>query len=171
MITETFRKNIVWNLNQVTVQVGHAENVKGRAKSGYIKAAVVIAAAVTEALVYQLLNDNQHLAMPIEDLKCINSHPLPPEYKGENGEMLSICQRIRPKFELNKYTDLYRTNKICFDLGLYPKTIYEKVEKIRKLRKKLHIQGLEQVDRSYTTKELDLIGSVINYLIGKVNPQ
>ena len=45
---------------------------------------------------------------------------------------------------------------------------FNKIEKIRHLRNKIHIQGLEDLDRSYRRHELEFIGSVMNELLSKV---
>lgn len=42
MDKEIFKQNIEWNIDQIAVQFAQAENVKGRAKSGFYKAAVVL---------------------------------------------------------------------------------------------------------------------------------
>ena len=98
MNSETFNKNVQWNLEQVAVQVGHAERVKARARSGYYKSAIILAAAITEALAYKLLEQNNNLEMPLEDWQCIHSNFLPQTYKSTKGNTLSICERIQPRF-------------------------------------------------------------------------
>ena len=168
MNTETFDKNVEWNLEQIAVQVGHAEKVKTRARSGYYKSAVILAAAIVEALAYKVLEKSNSLEMPFEDWRCIRSNLLPQQYKSDRGERLSICERIKPKFKLNKQTDFKKVNEICFALRIFSKKLFNKIEKIRKLRNKIHIQGLDNLDRSYTKSELEFIGSVMNELLSKV---
>lgn len=169
MLTETFSKNVKWNLEQIAVQVGHAESVKTRARSGYYKSAIILAAAIVEALAYKTLEQNSSLDMPLEDWKCICSNFLPNKYQSNNGERLSICERKKLKFELNKQTDFKKVNEVCLTLGIFSKKLFNKIERVRKLRNKIHIQGLNNLDRSYTKHELEFISSVMNELLGKIN--
>jgi hypothetical protein len=160
-----FFKNIQWNLEQVSVQSVLARKVKGRARSGYYKAAIIIASSVVEALAYKILSRENTERMPWEDWKCIKSNHLSPRYKSEDGNILSICERIKPRFRLEKYTDFKKVNEVCFKLEIFSKRFFRKIEKIRELRNKIHIQGLDNIDRSYTRNELEYISSVINNLL------
>ena len=168
MNTETFNQNVQWNLEQIAVQVGHAEQVKTRARSGYYKSAVILAAAIVEALAYKVLEKNNTLKMPMEDWHCVRSNFLPQQYKSDKGERLSICERTRSEFKLNKQTDFKKVNEVCLDLKIISKKLFNKIEKIRKLRNKIHIQGLDNLDRSYTKSELEFISSAMNELLGKI---
>lgn len=169
MQTEVFNKNVVWNLVQIAVQVGHAEKVKTRARSGYYKSAIILAAAIVEALAYKILEKNNYMEMPLEDWKCTKSNLLSTDYRSKNNERLSICERTQPEFKLTKQTDFKKVNEICLSLGLFSKRLFNKIEKIRHLRNKIHIQGLSDLDRSYTKHELEFISSVMNQLLGKIN--
>ena len=168
MNIDAFNKNVSWNLEQIAVQVGHAEKVKGRARSGYYKAAIILAASIVEALAYKILESNSSLPMPLEDWKCVNSIFLPNKFRSDNGERLSICERKRCKFELNKQTDFKKVNEVCFSLKIFSKKLFSKIENVRKLRNKIHIQGLSNLDRSYTKKELEIVSSVMNELLDKI---
>lgn len=168
MSTETFNKNVQWNLEQVAVQVGHAERVRTRARSGYYKSAIILAAAIVEALAYKILEQGNSLEMPLEDWQCVRSSFLSQQYKSNRGERLSICERIKPKFKLSKQTDFKKTNEVCLALKIFSKKLFDKIEKIRKLRNKIHIQGLDNLDRSYTKSELEFISSAMNELLDKV---
>lgn len=168
MDVETFNKNVEWNLEQIAVQVGHAEKVRTRARSGYYKAAIILAAAIVEAISYKVLEQNNAVEMPYEDWQCVRTSLLPQQYKSDKGERLGICERIRPKFILNRFTDFKKVNEVCFELGIFSNKLFNKIEKIRKLRNKIHIQGLDNLDRSYTKSELEFISSVMNELLSKV---
>lgn len=169
MDIDTFNKNVEWNIDLVGLQVLHAELVKGRARSGYYKTAIVIAASIVEALAYKILEQNNSLEMPLEDWRCVRSNILPKAYKSETGERLSICERKKPRFTLNKQTDFKKVNEVCFALKIFSRKLFDKIEKVRKLRNKIHIQGLDNLDRSYTKHELEFISSVMNELIGKIS--
>jgi hypothetical protein len=168
MVKDPFNENVKWNLEQVAVLVGHAESVKTRARSGYYKSAIMLASSVVEALAFKVLEKNSSLAMPLGDLECTRSNILPQIYKSDMGERLSICERKRKRFVLGRQTDFKKVNEVCFILKLFKKRLFNNIEKIRKLRNKIHIQSIGILDRSYTKKELEFISSVLLELYKKV---
>lgn len=167
MTESTLTENIKWNLEQMVVQFGHAQNVKGRARSGYYKAAIMLAASVVEALAFTILSRSK-LKMPLGDWQCRNSSFLPKFCQSKNGYRLSVCERIQPVFKLERNTDFKKVNEVCLELKIFPKRFFKKIEKVRILRNKIHIQGLGNIDRSYTKKELEFVSSVINELLDKL---
>lgn len=167
-MVDAFNKNVNWNLEQIAVQFGHAQAVKGRARSGYYKAAIVLTASIVEALTYKVLEKNKIVDMPLEDWECKNSHLLPSIFTSRSGVRLSICERNQQKFALTKFTDFKKVNEVCLKLNIFPKKLFFKIEKVRKLRNKIHIQGLDAIDRSYTKKELEFASSAVNELLGKL---
>ena len=120
MLSEIFKQNVKWNIVQIAVQVAQAERVKGRAKSGFYKAATMLAASVVEALAFKLLEVNRGVDMPLEDWRCIESNPLPKKYVVD-GAQLSICKRIQHKFQLKKHTDFKKVNEVNRKLGIFSK--------------------------------------------------
>ncbi|MDP4011780.1 MAG: hypothetical protein Q8P72_06165 [Candidatus Roizmanbacteria bacterium] len=166
MISEVFKKNVKWNIEQASIQFAQAGRVNGRERSGFYKASVMLAASVVEALAFKLLETNNHREMPFDDWTCRESYLLPEQYISD-GSRLSICKRAQEKFELKKHTDFKKINEVCYKLNLFSDKFFEDIEKIRTLRNKIHIQGLEYVDRSYTKRELEFISSMIPLLLGK----
>lgn len=165
---DSFSENVRWNLRQVTVQVEHANKVNGRAKSGYYKAAIIMAASVVEALAYKILEQNNTaLEMPFEDWEYKNCSILPSRYKSVDGCNLVICETYKPVFCLNKHTDFSKVNRVCAKLGIFSDGFFMKIDKVRELRNKIHIQGLGNIDRSYTKKELEFVSSVLEELLEK----
>lgn len=164
---ETFRQNVEWNINQIAVQFRHAELVNGRARSGYYKVAIMLAASIVEALAYKILDGNGATGI-LEDWKCTKHNFLPKDYDNNANERLSICRRVRPEFKLDKTTDFKKVNDVCHKIGIFSDKTFRRVEKIRTLRNKIHLQGLSTLDRSYTKKELESVSSVINELLGKM---
>ena len=84
MNIDAFNKNVSWNLEQIAVQVGHAEKVKGRARSGYYKAAIILAASIVEALAYKILESNFMSAREV---------PM-----STNGTAIERAERLVPTF-------------------------------------------------------------------------
>lgn len=168
MISEVFKKNVKWNVDQASTQFAHAGRVNGRAKSGFYKVAIMLAASVVEALAFKFLETNNGLEMPLDEWICRESYLLPEHYVS-NGYRLSICKRSQEKFELKKYTDFKKVNEVCHKLSLFSNNFFIDIERIRALRNKIHLQGLEYVDRSYTRKEFEFISSIISILLGRLS--
>jgi|GEM_PF-2673716 len=168
MDSNSFNKNVEWNIEQIGLQVLHAKKVNGRARSGYYKAAIVLAASVVEALAFKLLEMNKEQEMPLNDWKCLNSCFLPEKLKSANGNRLSICERKQEKFCLTKHTDFKEVNEVCKKIKIFSDQFFNKIETVRRLRNKIHIQGLENIDRSYTNKDLEFVSSVMDEFLVKI---
>ena len=167
-MNDILKKNLKWNLTQISVQSAHAQNVRGRARSGYYKVAFMLAASIVEALEHYLLQKNCQLPMPLEDIECKEHSLLPYNYTLSTDFMLAICKRIQKKFELKSNTDFVKVNEVCKKLNLVNLSLYKRIDSIREKRNNIHLQGLNVLDRSYTNKQLESVSSVISALIDKV---
>jgi hypothetical protein len=58
---------------------------------------------------------------------------------------------------------------VCLKKGLFTKRLFNKVEAVRAIRNKIHIQGLEYVDRSYTQHDVERIAMIADELLNKLN--
>lgn len=168
--TSTFRKNIEWNLTLVASQTRHAEQVKGRARSGYYKLAIIVSASIVEALVHALLVKKLGVNGEIYtgNIELYESYQLPKVFS-HSGVDLAICKRRKEKLLLSKYPDFSVINKACLSQKIYTQRIYKKVDWVRKTRNKIHLQGLDHVDRSHTKVSVEKISSVINDLLINFN--
>jgi len=168
-IPTVLENNIRWHIEQIAVQVGHADRVKGRAKSGYYKVAILLAAAVVEALAHIILvrELNKGVALPKGPWECYESHSLPQSYQS-GTQLLAICKRRQSIFKLTKKTDFAIVNKISYDLNIFSNAFFKRLEWIRATRNNIHLQGLDRIDRSYTKRQLDSVGYAIDKLIDKI---
>lgn len=171
MHEQAFWKNLEWNLNQMIVQSEQAKNVNGRARSGYYKSAILLGCSVAEALAHRLLSKRMGALktedVPFDDWECFDSKPLPDNYPAE-GIKLAICRRRRPRFVLSDQTIFKRVNEMCQKIGIFSVSEFEKIEWLRKeMRNKIHLQGLSDIERSWTKKDLDRVSSVIVFLVDK----
>lgn len=168
---EILKANVALHFEQISVQLSHADKVNGRAKSGYYKVAILLAAAAAEALAHAVLRaklDNG-ATPPLGQWECFESHNLPLTHQPQRTNyLLSICKRRQPIFRLTEKTDFARVNAVCKDLGVFSTSFYNKIERVRTLRNRIHLQSLTEVDRSYNKQKLDSIGFVINKLIDKL---
>lgn len=166
---DIFKANIEWHIELIAVQIGHADKVYGRAKSGYYKVAILLAAAVVEALAHSILKNElaKGIAPPLNSWECYECYDLPQTYQ-THACRLAICKRRQSTFQLTEKTDFLRVNKVSQDLHIFSNSFFQKIESVRTMRNRIHLQGLDQIDRSYTKRQLDSVGDVIDKLIDKI---
>ena len=143
--------------------------MRGRAKTGYYKVAILLEAAVVEALAHHILKIKIQggASIPNGPWECYECYTLPQIYQ-QGVDKLAICKRRILVFRLTNKTDFAKVNKICKDLNIFSNSFFKKIERIRTMRNRIHLQGLDQIDRSYTMKQVDSVGYVINKLIDKL---
>lgn len=163
------KENIMFNIELIGVQVRNALRVQGRARSGYYKVAILLAAAIAEALAHQVLKMRLEsgTAPPNNPWECYECHDLPQSHQQATFK-LAICKRRQLPFDLTARTDFARVNKVCLDLGIFSEQFFRKIERVRDLRNRIHLQGLDQVDRSYTKRQLMSVSYVLNKLLDKL---
>ncbi|MBM3255950.1 MAG: hypothetical protein FJZ04_00560 [Candidatus Moranbacteria bacterium] len=125
LVDDVLRKNIIWNLKQVAIQISHAGKVKGKARSGYYKIALMLSCSIVEALAHELLKRNLKKISSedkrlLENYRCFESHFLPIKFSVDEYR-LSVCKRRREKFELNRNTDFKKINEVCLRLNIFSK--------------------------------------------------
>lgn len=162
-------KNVSWNIQQAAVQYEHARHVRVRARSGYYKLAILLIASVVEAIAHLLLQKHidNGVELPTTGYECYSCHALPKSFYSDKEELV-ICKRRKPDFRLTTQTDFQAVNRVSLKVGLFSKRFYNKIEKVRKLRNKIHIQSLNFVDRSYTKSDLEYVSSVLSEILKKI---
>jgi len=159
------RANIEWHIQLIAIQVRHAEKVKGRARSGYYKLATLLIASIVEAIVHALLVRKLGIDGVIStgDYETYECSPLPKKFCPQDD--LVICKRRKEEIKLRKNPDFAILNHTCLKEQLFSKSFLNKVESVRKIRNKIHIQGLGHIDRSYTKNSVEKLSEVMNNLL------
>lgn len=158
-------KNIERRIVDITVQVNHAskKGISNQAKSGYYRFAILLACTIVEGQLFHLVK--KYLVkyggnMGI-DIRYKNPHNIPKRYITE-GTVICIQEKVEiPLSNQTKFNDLIgwaSKKKLISNSG---KT---KLEKVMRLRNRIHLQSLEVKDSGYTKKKLDDIFNTIAYL-------
>jgi hypothetical protein len=160
------RKNIEWNLSLMIVQIHHAGNVKTRARSGYYKMAYIIGASIVEALVHAILRKHlgENGVLDLGEKETYECSALPASYYPKD-EILVIAKQRDVVLPINKNPDFGKMNKACLRSTFISRRLFQRVEKIRKNRNKLHLQGVLCIDRSYTLKDVKDVSDAVDQLI------
>jgi hypothetical protein len=166
---EALRVNVNWNIELMSVQIRHAQTVNGSARSGYYKVAVIIGASVVEALVHFLLLKKIGADGVITTGKfaTYDCSSLPKNFC--DTASLVVCKKKEETFLLSKNPDFSVINNACLKEGIFKNTLFNKVDYVRKLRNKIHLQGLNQVDRSYTKTTVEKVAGVLATMLSMVN--
>src|SRR5258708_25409825 len=98
-LTATLKSNIEWNIVQISLQINHANSVNGKAKSGYYRVSILLAAAVAGALAHTLLKDKLDGGMIPSDEggECFETLALPDSHPPTNPR-LTCCKRRKLPF-------------------------------------------------------------------------
>ena len=163
--TDTLRATINWHIELIAVQISHAQKVKGRARSGYYKMATILGATITEGLVHAILKKKLGADAIISTGKKITYECQPLPKKFSTGDELVIGRRKDEKIELKKNPDFSILNNTCLREGFFTERVFNKVEKVRKMRNKIHLQGLSHIDRSYTLNNVREVSGTVDALI------
>lgn len=167
---ETLSRNVKWHLVLIAVQIGHAKRKRGRARSGYYKLAMLLSASVVEALVHALLVKKlgANGVLFTGRKETFEHTPLPRKFFRDSDEVV-ICKRREEILPLSRNPEFVLLNKACFTQGVFQKRLFNKVETVRKMRNKIHIQGLKFIDRRYTEGEVKRISTIIDELLVALN--
>ncbi|MCE9585062.1 hypothetical protein K8Q94_00350 [Candidatus Nomurabacteria bacterium] len=166
---DVLHANIEWHIELIAIQISHAKKVKGRARSGYYKMATILGATIVEGLVHAILQNKLGIDGVIFTGKKISYDCCELPKRFSEKEQLAICKRKDEKIELKKNPDFAVLNNTCLKERLFSKEVFNRVEDVRKTRNKIHIQGLDHIDRSYTNNNVEKIAKTVNRLVDLYN--
>lgn len=165
---EIFFSNIERRIVDIVVQVEHAskKGISNQAKSGYYRFAILLACTIVEGLLFRLIKKELRETGGCMGVATVYKFPhnIPPMYLKEKT-VLCIQEKTEiPLSDQTKFSELIvyaSKNKLIF------KKEKTKLEKMMRLRNKIHLQSLKEKDNGYTKQKLDDVFSVINYLVKK----
>lgn len=165
------RENIERNIELIAVQQRHAQEVLPPEKSGYYKSAIILAASVTEALVFELVKKHStKYNLPVSvNVDYKQRQQLSEKIKYKNtGNALVICEkRMQQKF-IDDNVTFIELNRYCKRHKLVTESEFNKLEYVRKIRNRIHIQSLEESDTGHTKKKLEKVSSAMNVIDAKL---
>lgn len=167
----TLLRNVSNTLEDTSVQLVHAQDVRGRARTGYYKAMILLLASVAEALVHHLIekacNQDSSLAgqKPVINKKLlvqVNNSAL------QSPLDLWVAEREEQPFSLNG-VGFQAMNVFCLETNLINRRLYNALEQIREKRNEIHLQSLSTSSRSFTLRMVGSASSAIVDLLDKLN--
>ena len=172
VVSEFFFSNLKRRLWDASIFIGHyrAPGISNRAKSAYLRAAMILASTIVEGLVYYFIVKTSSDKNPLisSELKISYSHKIPdPLAPGANlviGKQSSLDVRLR-----DRTCTFKNMNRYCRDKNLITSDFYEKLERVREMRNALHVQALSSKDTGYTMQNYKFIDTVMGDLIDHIS--
>jgi hypothetical protein len=163
-------KNLKYTIDDVAVQLSHAYSVRGRARSGYYRVAFLLLASMVEATLHavitQMCANDPELIKKVRRMKQSKGTTtlvkLPKKEIGTDKE-LWICEIDREK--IDKLSTFKGMIDISLEMGIITKRLYNSLDKIRIQRNEIHLQTLENANRTYTQQMVERGGKVFSQLV------
>jgi hypothetical protein len=160
-------ENIKMTLKDVVVQVGHAQNVKGPARTSYYKMGTLLLASSVEAMLHDIIKcamtNDPNLAKRVQKKDLRKIHPLPSATLG-TSKSLFVCEEVFEDFRLDKTTLLGSMNTFAKKTGLINKSQFNRIDSIRQKRNEIHLQGRPSTSRSFTLRHIRSTSKILEEL-------
>jgi len=128
--------------------------------SSFRKTIIILMASIIEALLlWKLKRTTKSKIIELSDeYKYFDIRTLHVINKKVKEEIIA-GKRKKERKKLDRL-DFIRIIDLCFKYNIFKKVLHNELNKVRKLRNKLHIGGLEKIEKKYTQKDLKFVFSV-----------
>lgn len=168
MSEEIFFNNIKRRMIDITVQVKHAsqKGISNQAKSGYYRFAILLACTISEGLLFRLVKENLDKNGGKMGEAIVYKYPynIPPRYL--NNKTV-LCIQEKKEILLSNQTKFSELIQYANKNKIINEKEKIQLEKIMRLRNRIHLQSLRKQDSGYTKKKLDKVFNVIHCLVKK----
>ena len=70
--------------------------------------------------------------------------------------------------KLNNNTDFVKINRACRKAKILTKDLFERSEKAREMRNKIHLTGLEEIDDLYNKKDVNYVFTTARKILDRI---
>lgn len=170
---EILRENIAIKMQYIVFLLSLEEEYElpGAVTYSTFKTIILFTASIIEALVnyklHELIKKNK-----IDESKIMGKDEkffiVKQFHKISNTEEIcGIKKTVKPK-KLSERIDFQELNRAAKRSGLFTKELFEKAEKIREIRNRIHTYALKEVDDKYTKDEINSIFSMASLIIERI---
>ena len=159
---DVLRKNldIVFYYVLMLITLSESKEYDAIIKSSFRKSVVIYTSSIIEAMILYLLKQKikDKKVVPSDEWKYFNIVSI---YKISDNPLTEAISGIRKNEvkNINKM-DFFRMNDLCLKHKIIGEKLFDDLTKARKLRNRLHIGGLEEVERNFHSKDLEFIFKV-----------
>jgi hypothetical protein len=158
--------HVIQTIKDIGIQVGHAQDVGGPARTGYYKAALLLTASLVEAVLYDLI-EYKYRATPslldgvrtFKNSRAISTlHQLPNSIVVP-GKELWICEVDRTR--IDRKTSFAELNKLALETGIIGQRLSRKIDRVRIKRNEIHLQIMSSTSRRYDLRTVEYTSAVL----------
>lgn len=170
---DILRENIAINMQHIVFLLSlEAEyELPGAITYSTFKTIIIYTASIIEALIHYKLDELTNSGrVKEEDImgceeKYSNCNIL---YTISESEQVCGIKKITKAKNLSDDTNFIDLNRAAKRSGLFTDNLFEKAEKIRKARNKIHAYSLKEVDDKYSRKDINDIFALANKIIDRI---
>lgn len=136
-------------------------------RSTFYKTSIIHIASIIEAVLHycalQILGDIcEHTEWTYRNPKIL--HEFDEKHDPPKLQIIA-AERVKKPHKLSGYIDFKDLNSLCLRKTIINEDLSGEVEKVRKLRNKIHLFGLKFVDRQYSLSQVEQIAKTASKVI------
>ena len=135
--------------------LSEAKNYSSELRSSFRKTIIIYTASIIEVLLLLILKSKKS-EDDCSELKDTIARTL---YKINEMERIALVEKKSQSVKFNKL-NLDQVNKLCKEHKLVDLNLFSRVNDVRELRNRQHLGGLEEIEVTYTKKDLEFVFSV-----------
>jgi hypothetical protein len=155
--------NIRWHIAQVAVFITEASKRPRQKRGGFYKASYLFIASAVEAVVHDIVKkycESNNVTRRQEfDYKHVVS--LPNNLFLDSNANIGIYQKVAKPFIWDDKIEFNALNEIGRKYLLFDNRIFKKLDKVRNMRNKIHIQNLGSHDNKYTLRDIENVSNIL----------
>ena len=160
------RENIEYLANDISVLMIITELQENVRIGGFLRKNIIIyTASIVEALLLWKI-DMESKSEKITLLDVWNYYDIIPIYMCENFDIIS-GKRNRKKRDISKL-DFNRMIQVCKEQKILGENLIKRLDRVRRIRNKLHISGTETIRKSYSQSDINFVFEVLDETIQSV---
>ena len=169
------QENIDWNTEQAYSFYLDAEEMSTRDRSRYYKASSIFAASVVGAMVFVIVKHCYDTDPDVFADQFFYSYQplyrLPSHLLKNEDDAVVVYEERKKDFVWKGVIDFQALNRMGLRYNLFDKRLFNKLEKIREQRNRIHIQALQEKHHRFTRRDVEYIFAGIDDLINLLPKQ
>ncbi len=150
---EILKTNIALTM-QYIIELNEISKKEINIKSFIYKTIIIYSASIIEAVLHYYLQNNIKKEILEKEWTYSDIRIL---HEIKKNEQIIAGRRFKKKIKIKKNIDFKKINEISLKFNIIDKIFFDKFEKVRKLRNRIHLSGLNNIDYNYNKKTLSFV--------------